>query len=92
MHVFQVPITFRDREEGESKLTMKQNIEYLSQLLALYWMKVRGSFTCMVCVPAFADRFIDPICVCPPQHSVLIVLAIVLVLAIIYFYVLPLFM
>ncbi len=32
-----VGIVFRDREEGESKLTMRQNIEYLQQLAALYW-------------------------------------------------------
>ena len=27
--IAEVPITFQDREEGESKLTMKQNIEYV---------------------------------------------------------------
>jgi len=32
-----VAITFREREAGESKLTMKQNIQYLEQLAALYW-------------------------------------------------------
>jgi len=31
-----VPITFRDRHAGESKLTAKQNIEYLKQLVSLY--------------------------------------------------------
>ena len=32
-----VPITFRERVAGESKLTMKQNIEYIKQLMVLYW-------------------------------------------------------
>merc|ERR1712060_642634 len=31
-----IPITFRDREEGESNLTFKQNIEYVQQLGSLY--------------------------------------------------------
>ena len=31
-----VPITFRDRVAGESKLSMKQNVLYLQQLAALY--------------------------------------------------------
>ena len=31
-----VPITFRDRVAGESKLSMKQNVLYLQQLVALY--------------------------------------------------------
>jgi len=35
--VVDVPITFQSRLAGESKLTMKQNIEYLQQLVALYW-------------------------------------------------------
>ncbi|CAK9033909.1 Parkin coregulated gene protein homolog (Hypertension-related protein 1-like protein) (PARK2 coregulated gene protein), partial [Durusdinium trenchii] len=34
-----VPITFRDREAGESKLTMKQNLYYLAHLGHLYWFK-----------------------------------------------------
>jgi len=32
-----MPITFREREAGESKLTMKQNFQYLEQLASLYW-------------------------------------------------------
>lgn len=32
-----IPITFRERIHGESKLTMKQNVQYLQQLLMLYW-------------------------------------------------------
>ena len=31
-----MPITFRDRVAGESKLSMKQNVLYLQQLVALY--------------------------------------------------------
>ena len=31
-----MPITFRDRVAGESKLSMKQNVLYLQQLAALY--------------------------------------------------------
>jgi len=34
--VVEVPITFRDREHGESKLTMKQNLLYLGHLAHLY--------------------------------------------------------
>ena len=32
-----VPITFQTRLAGESKLSMKQNILYLQQLVSLYW-------------------------------------------------------
>ena len=35
--VVDVPITFRDRVAGESKLSMKQNVLYLRQLMGLYW-------------------------------------------------------
>mmetsp|Transcript_33292 Transcript_33292/g.103153 ORF Transcript_33292/g.103153 Transcript_33292/m.103153 type:complete len:280 (+) Transcript_33292:505-1344(+) len=34
--VVDVPITFREREAGESKLSAKQNVEYLIQLSQLY--------------------------------------------------------
>eukprot|EP00967_Tisochrysis_lutea_P139784 scaffold254407_cov30-Tisochrysis_lutea.AAC.2 len=34
--VVDVPITFRDRVAGESKLSMKQNVEYVLQLIDLY--------------------------------------------------------
>ena len=37
--VIDVPITFQERVAGESKLTMKQNIEYLRQLRSLYIFK-----------------------------------------------------
>ena len=37
--VVDVPITFQERVAGESKLTMKQNIEYVRQLRALYVFK-----------------------------------------------------
>jgi len=60
--IAEVPITFQDREEGESKLTMKQNIEYVSQLLALYWYK----------------------------YGVLVLLPPILVLAFLYYFILPL--
>ena len=36
-NVRDVPITFRDRHAGQSKLTFQQNLEYLKQLAALYW-------------------------------------------------------
>jgi len=35
--IVEVPIQFRDREAGESKLTMKQNLLYLTHLARLYW-------------------------------------------------------
>lgn len=35
--IVDVPITFRDRASGESKLTMRQNVDYVRQLVALYW-------------------------------------------------------
>jgi dolichol-phosphate mannosyltransferase len=35
--IAEVPIRFRDREQGESKLTMKQNLLYLAHLARLYW-------------------------------------------------------
>jgi len=34
-----VAITFREREAGESKLSMKQNLLYLGHLMHLYWFK-----------------------------------------------------
>ena len=37
--VVDVPITFQERIAGESKLTMKQNIEYVRQLKSLYIFK-----------------------------------------------------
>ena len=36
-----VPITFRERTAGESKLSAKQNVEYLQQLARLYWFALR---------------------------------------------------
>ena len=36
-----VPITFRERTAGESKLSAKQNVEYLQQLAGLYWFARR---------------------------------------------------
>ncbi|KAH9256632.1 hypothetical protein BASA81_005136 [Batrachochytrium salamandrivorans] len=40
--VIEVPIQFRDREFGESKLTMKQNILYVQHLARLYWFAYPG--------------------------------------------------
>ena len=37
--VVDVPITFQERVAGESKLSMKQNVEYLRQLASLYAFK-----------------------------------------------------
>lgn len=42
--IVDVPIMFRDRVSGKSKLTMRQNVEYLRQLLALYWYLYGGDF------------------------------------------------
>ena len=36
-----VPITFRERTAGESKLSAKQNVEYLQQLAGPYWFALR---------------------------------------------------
>lgn len=49
-----VPITFRERVAGESKLTMKQNVEYVKQLLDLYWhlFKFRIVILCILTVIA----------------------------------------
>ena len=33
--IHETPIVFKDREEGESKLSMKQNLFYLRQLLGM---------------------------------------------------------
>lgn len=43
--IVDVPIMFRDRVSGESKLTMRQNVEYLRQLFALYWYLYGGQFS-----------------------------------------------
>ena len=48
--IVDVPITFQERIAGESKLTMKQNVEYVRQLLSLYVYKF-GYVLC-VGVPA----------------------------------------
>jgi dolichol-phosphate mannosyltransferase len=39
--VVDVPITFRERVAGESKLSMSQNIDYVLQLMALYWARYK---------------------------------------------------
>ncbi len=43
-----VPITFQSRIAGESKLTMKQNIYYVQQLIGLYWDRSPLLFTLAV--------------------------------------------
>ena len=45
--VVDVPITFQSRVAGESKLSMKQNVLYIQQLLALYWDYYRGIIVMM---------------------------------------------
>lgn len=48
--VCDVPITFRDRVAGESKLTMKQNFYYLRQLFSLYTFKFPAAFVVLLAV------------------------------------------
>jgi dolichol-phosphate mannosyltransferase len=38
----EVPIVFRDRLHGTSKLTVWQQLYYLQQVLSLYWFRFRG--------------------------------------------------
>lgn len=61
-NVKDVPITFRDREAGESKLTMKQNFYYLQHLAYLYWFKyaplVVIVFWICIAILYFAGRFV----------------------------------
>lgn len=40
--VAEVPITFIDRQKGESKLNWKEHVNYLRHLLGLYLYKLRG--------------------------------------------------
>lgn len=40
--VKEIPILFRDRTEGASKLTMFVNMQYVRQLLHLYWWKIKN--------------------------------------------------
>ena len=57
-----VPITFRDRVAGESKLSMKQNVLYLQQLAGLYWARfpfaVLALFALVLAAVYFAATFI----------------------------------
>lgn len=39
--IVEVPIIFKDRTAGESKLSMKQNVEYLVQLIGLYFFTLK---------------------------------------------------
>jgi dolichol-phosphate mannosyltransferase len=45
-----VPITFGDRIAGESKLSMKTNILYLTQLAGLYWFKFKWAIILSVLI------------------------------------------
>ena len=45
-----VPITFRERTAGESKLSAKQNVEYLQQLAGLYWFALRYEVLAAFCL------------------------------------------
>lgn len=60
--VVEVPITFRDREAGESKLTMKQNLLYIQHLGHLYMFKYPGSliglFLCAVLVISLVAAYL----------------------------------
>uniref|UniRef100_A0A7S2R9W2 Dolichol-phosphate mannosyltransferase subunit 1 n=1 Tax=Mucochytrium quahogii TaxID=96639 RepID=A0A7S2R9W2_9STRA len=51
--VEEVPITFRDREAGESKLSMKENIRYLVHLFHLYWFKYPGMLILLFVIACF---------------------------------------
>lgn len=46
--VVDVPITFQTRVAGESKLTMKQNVQYIQQLVALYWDRAPVLFSALI--------------------------------------------
>ena len=45
--VVDVPITFRERTAGESKLSPKQNVEYLQQLASLYAFAYRKTLVAL---------------------------------------------
>ena len=45
--VVDVPITFRERTAGESKLSPKQNVEYLQQLASLYLFAYRKTLVAL---------------------------------------------
>ena len=51
--VMDVPITFQSRIAGESKLTMKQNIYYVQQLIALYWDKSPAGFVLVIALVSY---------------------------------------
>ena len=53
-----VPITFQERVAGESKLSMKQNVLYLRQLLALYWFKFKLTLLALVAALVAAACFV----------------------------------
>ena len=56
--IVDVPITFREREAGESKLSAKQNVEYLQQLASLYLFAYKGTLLCLLAVVAAVVAFL----------------------------------
>ena len=52
--VVDVPITFRERVAGESKLSMSQNIDYVLQLMALYWARYKVLMVLIILVGLYA--------------------------------------
>ncbi len=59
----EVPITFRDRVHGESKLTLKEQINYLRHLLKLYESKYKGKFQfAKFCIVGGTGAVVDLAC------------------------------
>jgi dolichol-phosphate mannosyltransferase len=56
--VADVPITFQSRIAGESKLTMKQNIYYVQQLIGLYWDRSPVLFILVILAALAAAVFV----------------------------------
>lgn len=56
--VVDVPITFQSRVAGESKLTMKQNVYYVQQLLSLYIDVAPATFVSILVIVALVAYFI----------------------------------
>ena len=56
--VIDVPITFQSRVAGESKLTMKQNIYYVQQLIALYLDVAPVPFVSFILFLAFVAYYV----------------------------------
>jgi dolichol-phosphate mannosyltransferase len=56
--VLDVPITFRERVAGESKLSFKQNLLYLQQLAALYWAVYKALIVLALLAASMATLFL----------------------------------